>query len=298
MAETRSLCIPDLSKPATVLIQKVATALGGCFAPFQVKRMAKAEAEAAIIRAQGAIEVTDLRRRAVARWVNEEARKQENIESIAEEAIKHLNDSAHPEAMEDDWVTNFFDKCRITSDAEMQKLWAKILAGEANSPGKYTKRTVDAIASLDRSDAEQFARLCTFNCVIGEDNLPLVYDFRDTIYMDAGISFGTLTHLDDIGLISFSPISGFSITEESQPMAIFYEEQSLLLEFPIPDKIELPIGQVILTKTGEQLSRICNVEPVAGFVDYLLKRWMAQDIIAASRYTPLPDGQRRRPMVP
>ena len=36
----------DLSKPANTLIEKIADAVGGYFKPFQIKRVAKAEAEA------------------------------------------------------------------------------------------------------------------------------------------------------------------------------------------------------------------------------------------------------------
>ena len=53
----------NLSKPADTLIKKVSDAVGGLFAPYQVKRMAKAEAEAAMIKAQSKTEITDLNRR-------------------------------------------------------------------------------------------------------------------------------------------------------------------------------------------------------------------------------------------
>jgi hypothetical protein len=36
----------DLTKPATVLIEKISDAVGGIFKPYQVVRLAKAEAEA------------------------------------------------------------------------------------------------------------------------------------------------------------------------------------------------------------------------------------------------------------
>jgi hypothetical protein len=53
MSEGKSLINIDLgnfSKPATVLIEKISDAVGGCFRPFQIKRIAKAESEAEIIR--------------------------------------------------------------------------------------------------------------------------------------------------------------------------------------------------------------------------------------------------------
>ncbi|HLL76618.1 MAG TPA: hypothetical protein VK421_15295 [Pyrinomonadaceae bacterium] len=36
----------DLTKPATVLIEKISDAVGGVFRPYQIKRLAHAEAEA------------------------------------------------------------------------------------------------------------------------------------------------------------------------------------------------------------------------------------------------------------
>ena len=125
----------DLSKPADTLIRKVSDAVGGIFAPYQVKRMAKAEAEAAMIEAQSKIEISDLHRRAVHRFIEEEAQRQKNMEDITAKALPELNAEATPDSIENDWLVNFFDKSRIVSDNEMQVLWARVLAGEANAPG-------------------------------------------------------------------------------------------------------------------------------------------------------------------
>ena len=103
----------ELSKPATVLIEKISKLVEGIAAPFQIRRVAKAEAEAAVIKAQSQIEITDLQRRAVQRWIGEETRHQKNMEDITAESIPHLSDDANPDAMDDDWIANFFDKCRI-----------------------------------------------------------------------------------------------------------------------------------------------------------------------------------------
>ena len=70
----------DLSKPATVLIEKISDAIGGIFRPYQIRRIAQAEGEAEKIRTLSQIEITDLQRRAIQRFVVEEAKKQQNIE--------------------------------------------------------------------------------------------------------------------------------------------------------------------------------------------------------------------------
>ena len=60
--------VGKLTEPATKLLQVVQDTAIGYFRPFQIKRIARAEAEAAIIKAQAEVEVSDLQRRAVSRW--------------------------------------------------------------------------------------------------------------------------------------------------------------------------------------------------------------------------------------
>jgi hypothetical protein len=71
----------DLTKPATVLIEKISEAVGGVFRPYQIVRIAKAEAEAGRIQAEAQIQVTDLHRRAMHRFLEEEAKKQSKMGS-------------------------------------------------------------------------------------------------------------------------------------------------------------------------------------------------------------------------
>ena len=152
----------EISKPATVLIEKISDAIGGIFRPYQIRRVAQAEAEADRIQAISQIEITELQRRATQRFFAEEAKKQANIESITEKAIPEVEPNADPSKVDDDWITHFFDSCRLVSDSDMQKLWASLLADEANVPGTHSKRTVTVLSSLDKSDALLFQKLCSF----------------------------------------------------------------------------------------------------------------------------------------
>lgn len=273
----------DISKPAAVLIEKISDAIGGYFKPYQVKRVAKAEAEAEIIKAQAQIEVTDLQRRALVRFIAEEARNQENIEQIAQKAFPHLEDTANPENMENDWVTNFFDKCRIVSDEEMQSLWAKVLAGEANSPGTYSKRTVNFLSSLDKTDADLFTSLCGFGWFIGYI-VPLIFDLTQQIYKDQGITFETLTHLDDIGLVSFNSLSGFELKGFHKRTTFFYYGSLVRIEFAKEAENDLGVGKILLTKTGQQLAHICGSRPLDGFKNYIVERWVKEGLVLSSTY--------------
>jgi len=260
------------SKPADTLIKKVSSAIGGIFEPWQIKRVAKAEAEASLIKAKTEIDITDLHRRAMRRFVEEEAKRQENMEAITGRALPLLESQSDPSKMEDDWVTNFFDKSRIVSDSDMQELWARVLAGEANSPGTYSKRTVNFLGDLDKKDAELFSVLCSF-CWLFENFTPLVFDAQSSIYTDKGLNFSALTHLDSIGVVKFNNIAGFSRIHLPKTFTVSYFGQSINLTMPNEKDNQLEIGRVLLTHVGLELASVCQAPYVEGFVDYVKEQW-------------------------
>lgn len=262
----------NLSKPADTLIKKVSDAVGGLFAPYQVKRMAKAEAEAAMIKAQSKTEITDLHRRAVRRWIDEEAQRQKNMEDITAKALPQLDEKATPDSVEDDWLVNFFDKSRIVSDNEMQELWSRVLAGEANTPGTYSKRTVNFLSDLDKADAELFIKLCGFGWMLG-DVVPLVFDVQAEIYNKHGINFNSLSHLESIGLIQLNNLSGFLRLGLPKTFSVLYYGKWLTLEMPKDTDNGLEIGKALLTKIGQELAPICGSKSVEGFRDYVMDKW-------------------------
>ncbi len=271
-----------ISEPATALINKISDAVGGYFKPRQIRLVAEAEAEAEIITAKAQIKATQLQRRAVTRFIAEEAKKQENIESITEKAIPELADTSNPQGMDDDWIMNFFDKCRIVSDEDMQLLWARILSGEANSPGTFSRRTVNSLGSLDKSDAQLFIKLCSFLVLLDNEPTPFVYDTEASIYNDQQINYSSLAHLDDIDLVSFGSLTGYRFLKLPKQITIDYFGTTLTLELKNAEDNELEFGKVRLTSIGQQLFRICGAVPIDGFLDYLIEEWPKKGIIPSS----------------
>ena len=190
----------DLSKPAVALIEKASEAVGGLFLPWQTRRVAKADADAELTKAQSEIETTNLHRQAMWRRLDEDVQHHQNMVNILKKAAIQLSEDADPSSIEKDWLANFFYKSRIVSDDEMQGLWARILAGEANTPGTYSKRTVNLLEDLDKIDAQFFMNLCKFVWKLTEF-YPVILNRDLEIYKNHGISFECLTHLESIGLI-------------------------------------------------------------------------------------------------
>lgn len=282
MTEGNSLInLGDLSKPATVLIEKVSNAVGVIYEPYHTKRMARAEVEAEKIKALARIELNELEQRALERFVHQEGRKQENIERITAEAAAALPQDAKVENLDEDWVAHFFKQCDTVSDKEMQSLWARLLSGEASNPGTFSKRTVDFISSIDKKDAALFTAFCQFVWVLGEVS-PLVYEFENDIYTKQGINFATLKHLDSIGLISFESVSGYARKGFGKHAHAFYYGTPTAIEFAGEANNQIDVGHVLFTSIGKELVPICGSEKNLEFYEYVIKKWYQQGLVLSS----------------
>ena len=85
-----------------------------------------------------------------------------NLARILQLAASQLAEEADPSLIDDDWVANYKDKARTCSDEEMSRLWAQLLAEEANNPGSYSRKTVNVLADLEPADARLFRSLSNF----------------------------------------------------------------------------------------------------------------------------------------
>lgn len=275
MDENTSLInIGELSRPATALIEKISDAVGGIFKPYQVVRIAKAEAHADRIRAESQIEISDLQRRAFHRFLNEEGVKQKNIEEITQQALPLLTEESKPIEVDDDWLTHFFDRCRLVSDHEMQSLWSRVLAGEANDPGKYSKRTVNFLSGLDKNEAEWFTAICNLCWKSGANFHPFLYRRQlGDVYARNGINGTMLRNLESIGLITISE-TGFLDKSPKRNIEFSYFGNEVLLTRTTTSKFNL--GSIVLTKVGKELAPICGGRPIDGYFEGIISFWRDQ----------------------
>lgn len=90
----------------------------------------------------------------------------QNIASIYGKAIQELQAIDHLQLPEQqvtpEWAAHFYDSAKDCCDEEVQVLWAKVLAGEIQGPGKFYKRTINNLRLVEKHEAEWFCRLCQF----------------------------------------------------------------------------------------------------------------------------------------
>lgn len=266
----------DVSKAATVLMEKIADSVTGLCRPWQIKRVANAEAEAKIIAKRADIEVLELEERALRRFVAEETAKQENMESIAAKSIPHLKQDANPSKMEKDWITNFMDRCRLISDDEMQEMWSKVLADEANSPGSVSKQTVNIMSQMDKNDALMFQKFASF-VLWGGEPVPFILQTIgfERLWLDSGLDSMTKWHLQNLGLVDVcQSLGGFTVNDmKVNPELTYFNETISVISVDPKLNGNIPIGVVDFTRPGIQLFRICSPLKIEGFCEEVVKYW-------------------------
>lgn len=137
------------------LIAAVEKATGALFEPAKIVRRAEAEAEAKLIHAYTDIQIDDIRQRASRRVLAQEIQKQKNAEEIVYSAAKQVvSEPAEGKAIEEDWLNRFILEAQEVSDERLQAIWSKLLAGEFQSPGKYSRRLFRVIKDLDPGEAQ------------------------------------------------------------------------------------------------------------------------------------------------
>lgn len=141
----------------------VQTATGVTFEPTRIKRKAEAEAKALLITTTAEIEAQELRKCAAQRFIAQELKKQENLESVLLKAAPQLAERfQETKEVDPDWITRFILEAQEVSDSGLQDLWANILAGEVKSPGTYSRRVLRIVKDLDLQDARLIAAVGSY----------------------------------------------------------------------------------------------------------------------------------------
>ncbi|QVI72201.1 DUF2806 domain-containing protein [Pseudomonas syringae] len=273
MAEGFSLVdLKGVSEPITKLIESVSKGIGALYEPVGKVRSAKAEARSKIILAEADIAVDSVRSRALERVTYQEVRRQTNIDDIVSGAVSFLPDKVSSQAVDEDWIVNFFNLGQDIGNAQMQKIWSRLLAGEVTKPGSFGSRTVQAVKSLSVEDANLFTTVCGFSFIAdgGDRVLPLLSKFFDYVRAN-GLSAGEETHLKNIGLLHSSFI-WYGVREPSRKVYLDYFSDMYCVKPSYSNEVRniYTVDAIPFTQIGLELASIAGGKPNKKYIDHLV----------------------------
>ena len=131
------------------------------------KSMEVAKVEIENLKKEGLSEIKD---RTLSRILYVEEKRQRNLESVLSLSYAHLPEKVSDKDVEENWLTKYFESIKDVSNEEMKIVWAKILTGELETPGRFSLRTLDVLKYITADEALIFQRLCEitsgFNYII------------------------------------------------------------------------------------------------------------------------------------
>ena len=251
----------------------------------QIIATAQADARSALISPdavlQGEVDIPDL----VSQRIQfQEEKRQSNIAAVIGQAAEELGDrEVQDHEVDHDWTARFFSDVQDVSSEEMQRLWAKVLAGEVERPGSTSLKAMSMLTGLDRNTAILFSTLCSARMIpliglqgggtiqAGTDIIPsLGGSAARNSLQEYGLSYASLNRLNEHGLI----VPEYNSTWTNQvidagpdksprwiSMAFGFQDQIWVL-VPI-DKREgdfnAVINGILLTTSGMELARVVDI---------------------------------------
>ena len=202
--------------------------------------------------------------------------------NIVQTAIEHINEKANPDMVDEDWLSLFMDKARLVSKEDVQLVWGKLLADEFNCPNSVPKKLLLILEQMDRADAEDFVKICSFVVGIGENDpeyIPLILEseFKD-YYNVKGLTLDSLNELESLGLIKRKLMlwdNAHAVNNDKGIMNCSYYDEII----NIPKEIKMiGVGNTLFTKAGLALYKANSFERVDDFFEKICKPHFEKEI--------------------
>lgn len=220
--------IKALVSPCEKLITAIQAAIGKAYEPRYIRRKADAEAyeiatvgkalressDIPIVYDKGALtmdtsDFDEFKKRTQSRLAYQELSKQKNIESVTDFAYEQLvgEPDVPDEPVDADWMNRFFNSVAEVSNEQMQRIWAKLLAGEIKQPNTFSIRTLDTLKNLTAYEADLFRSICplVMRCPGNRDkSIEDYFILSDYFDENCPVEYYVLQVLEDAGLLSIN----------------------------------------------------------------------------------------------
>ena len=204
----------------------------------------------------------------------QEKKRQANIASVVRKAAAEIGDKEVPDGEPDpDWTARFFARVQDVSSENLQRMWARILAGEVETPGRTSLHTLSILENMSHRDAIEFSNESEYR----------ISDFIIKRYRDNVCTYSAdscFLRFQEIGLI-YPIMSASKNLRLNNHGKLWLEHNGVMLVVSGASNMNLsdlrfPIDTIILTKSGNEIANFCdcmpNFEYLSFFSEFLKER--------------------------
>ena len=257
-----------------------------------IERNAEAEAYAAVRKVEAENATTLIRLQGEEQVANymlaREKRKMNNVQNVVEQAQQHFveGEQVSREPVNQDWVNRFFTIVEDVSDSEMQKLWARILAGEVKKPKSYSLRTLEVLRNMTKEEADLFVKATSYMI----DNDSIINE------INCSLSVEELLTLNDIGLVNNESLTVTYTLNKQSSLSHIKIDKLFGVGIYNPDVpiIRLELSVRSLTIVGKELVKLIDYttsDVVYRCIVEKCKKLRCKAVVKSPITGHLPDGQ-------
>jgi len=208
-------------------------------------------------------------------------RKQENIEEIMVKTFAFCANKPIDKRPDLDWFNQYISLAENISNATMQDLWAKILAGELARPGLYSLKALKVFRDMSIVDAKLLAKACSLavkdnskkniRIISGSYQQPGLFNFFNQErqqYINLshfGLNYADILSLADNKLI-FKQESESSMMKSGEVLNFYYNGEPLTLS---SKKNNIALQFYKFTAIGAELANLIIDKPNKEFFSIL-----------------------------
>ncbi len=269
-----------LTRPLTKLIETIGDAIGVLYEPTRIRRKAEAEASALIIQSQAEAVADSLAQRANRRVCHQEERRQTNLESIVGVAATNLPEVVSDDPVSQDWVAHFIGAAQDVGDAELQRLWSRVLAGEVTTPGSYSRRTIESLRMASRDDGRLFEIAANHATRLADRSVIITNATCREYLQGAGLYAAACDHLIAIGLLRDGLV--FPLKKDSPVQISYFLNACAVVAAADGKSWNANIDFYHFTATGEEILRLCQTTFQQGYWDAVIAALRANDALVVT----------------
>ena len=218
---------------------------------------------------------------------------------------KKYDDSANQQAdneakktINEDWFNIFDKEASQKSEEDMQRRFAKVLAGEIVSPGSHSVKAVRVLGNMDQNIAKLFQKVCSMSVVLEDLYDKKVFDIRmlslgkgpgQNELLEYGLSFADILMLNEYDLVVPNYDTRYKydkciLKKEKNTANPFRHQGKYWILEPSPERVEkneLRLSGIQLSHVGSQLFHIIEQIPIQQYTKDLKEYFAKQQLSMA-----------------
>lgn len=182
-------------------------------------------------------------------------RQQHNLEKIMALALEYCPERVSAQEVDPDWFSQYCELVLDISNDSMQQLWAKILAGEIATPGRFSLKTLQTLKLMSHKEAQSLQLAASLSCRSRQEQSGRIYFGyirKPTLWQlltgrsmallnlsQFGLSYPQILNLVDIGILhnveiesgELQPGQQFSWQFQSQTLECTALQRGVVLQY-------------------------------------------------------------------